>query len=228
MKKRCASCQKRLPKSAFGVDRNRSDGLHPYCRECKNRKARGDYAASEEIREHKKQYRVGWYATHREEQNVRTRAWQKDRWENDPEYRERERARTREYDKTRRPEVRAKWRKETGNAQRRGRYKNDPEFRKRIDSINRQREHARRAPGSFTQGQWTKLCSLAKGKCLACRKRVKLTVDHIVPVSKGGTSEITNIQPLCEHCNKSKGTKSKDYRSRRLKRWAKGEYNAKS
>lgn len=36
---------------------------------------------------------------------------------------------------------------------------------------------------------------------------IKLEVDHIVPVSKGGKSEMENLQTLCERCNRGKGTK---------------------
>lgn len=36
---------------------------------------------------------------------------------------------------------------------------------------------------------------------------VKLEVDHIVPISKGGKSILGNLQTLCERCNRGKGTK---------------------
>lgn len=36
---------------------------------------------------------------------------------------------------------------------------------------------------------------------------VKLHVDHIVPVSKGGKTVMHNLQTLCERCNKGKSNK---------------------
>ena len=36
---------------------------------------------------------------------------------------------------------------------------------------------------------------------------VKLHVDHIVPVSRGGKSVISNLQTLCEDCNCGKGNR---------------------
>jgi len=36
--------------------------------------------------------------------------------------------------------------------------------------------------------------------------------DHVLPVSKGGTSYISNIQPLCQPCNSGKKDKHIDYR----------------
>ena len=45
----------------------------------------------------------------------------------------------------------------------------------------------------------------AKGICAACGCRDKpLDVDHILPVSKGGTDEISNLQALCFTCNRQK------------------------
>lgn len=34
-----------------------------------------------------------------------------------------------------------------------------------------------------------------------------LEIDHIIPVSKGGTSEPQNLQTLCWRCNRSKSDK---------------------
>lgn len=44
-------------------------------------------------------------------------------------------------------------------------------------------------------------------KCVCCGSKEKLSVDHIKPVSKGGTDDITNLQILCKSCNSSKGAK---------------------
>jgi 5-methylcytosine-specific restriction endonuclease McrA len=68
------------------------------------------------------------------------------------------------------------------------------------------------AEGSYTQDEWEALCVRYDYKCLSCRKKKPLTVDHIKPLSKGGTNYIDNIQPLCKPCNSSKGNKTIDYR----------------
>ncbi len=44
-----------------------------------------------------------------------------------------------------------------------------------------------------------------QGKCAKCSSREKLEYDHIVPVSKGGSNAIRNIELLCEKCNREKG-----------------------
>ena len=44
-------------------------------------------------------------------------------------------------------------------------------------------------------------------KCKVCEKHDNITVDHIIPLSKGGTDELDNLQLLCRSCNSSKGNK---------------------
>jgi hypothetical protein len=48
---------------------------------------------------------------------------------------------------------------------------------------------------------------LSAGKCAACGKTEDLVVDHIVPIVRGGSSDISNLQALCAPCNRSKGRK---------------------
>jgi|ERR1700678_1348250 len=72
-----------------------------------------------------------------------------------------------------------------------------------------------KAGGRFTEKQWLDLCKKYGNLCLRCNNKRKLTPDHVVPVSKGGTSNIGNIQPLCQPCNSAKNAKTTDYRKRR-------------
>ena len=43
-----------------------------------------------------------------------------------------------------------------------------------------------------------------QGQCAKCGSRVNLEYDHIVPVSKGGSNTVRNVELLCESCNRSK------------------------
>ncbi len=57
----------------------------------------------------------------------------------------------------------------------------------------------------------TQAMERAGGKCEACGTEQDLEYDHIIPVSKGGKSEIDNIQILCRPCNRRKRTRIKRY-----------------
>ena len=43
--------------------------------------------------------------------------------------------------------------------------------------------------------------------CSECGTEENLTVDHIYPLSKGGTDDPSNLTFLCQSCNSKKGTK---------------------
>lgn len=65
--------------------------------------------------------------------------------------------------------------------------------------------------GSHTFGEWELLKKQYGYTCPSCKMKepkIKLTEDHIIPLSKGGSDYIENIQPLCGGCNSKKYTKT--------------------
>jgi len=43
--------------------------------------------------------------------------------------------------------------------------------------------------------------------CNFCFTVDNLTIDHIIPISKGGENEMENLQVLCKKCNRAKSDK---------------------
>ena len=72
----------------------------------------------------------------------------------------------------------------------------DPRF------LSRERQKAR----ALRESQWWKR-QLAKGRCYYCGRSVPpkaLTMDHIVPMSRGGRSTKGNVVTACKACNNKK------------------------
>jgi 5-methylcytosine-specific restriction endonuclease McrA len=68
--------------------------------------------------------------------------------------------------------------------------------------IKRERSKAR----DLRQSQWWKR-KCAKGACHYCGKTTPpkaLTMDHIVPIARGGRSTKGNVVPACKACNNTK------------------------
>lgn len=94
----------------------------------------------------------------------------------------------------------------------------------KISELNRISNSRRRSIGIFSSKDWDLLLYVCGRRCVKCgiheseskpntfRKRARLEADHILPVVLGGTSHISNIQPLCPKCNTTKRAKYGDYR----------------
>ena len=71
-----------------------------------------------------------------------------------------------------------------------------------------------RAKGTHTDEEWLEMLNAYGFSCLACGCKPigRPCKDHIVPIYKGGSDSIQNIQPMCRECNSSKGPNSRDFR----------------
>jgi 5-methylcytosine-specific restriction endonuclease McrA len=75
--------------------------------------------------------------------------------------------------------------------------------------INKEKQHIAREKAKareLRQSQWWKN-KIARGICHYCGEKFKsseLTMDHVVPISRGGKSTKGNIVPCCKECNTKK------------------------
>lgn len=80
---------------------------------------------------------------------------------------------------------------------------------------HRRRARMAEADGTFTTAEWEALkdkydrcpeCSRLWGEIpVLPGKKSAITRDHIIPISKGGRNDISNLRPLCYSCNSRKG-----------------------
>ena len=86
---------------------------------------------------------------------------------------------------------------------------------KSVAATNHRRAQKLASGGSHTEEEWQSLKAFYNFKCLRCEKQepeIKLTRDHVIPLTKSGTDSIDNVQPLCARCNSKKNNKHIDYR----------------
>jgi 5-methylcytosine-specific restriction endonuclease McrA len=80
------------------------------------------------------------------------------------------------------------------------------------DKVNadthRRRARIKGGGGSYTRADWQAILERYQHTCPCCGKTgEKLTVDHVIPVAMGGSSNPDNLQPLCRFCNNSKNVR---------------------
>lgn len=92
-----------------------------------------------------------------------------------------------------------------GRKKYRNKVKNDPQFRLK----EKARLHNRRnAPGSHTKEDLEKLFKQQNNCCYWCREELtSYHIDHIIPLSKGGSNNPGNLCISCPSCNLKKGAK---------------------
>jgi 5-methylcytosine-specific restriction endonuclease McrA len=210
------------PKRLLGIPVG--DGYKSRCKECANAQSRAEYAAKiEKYRETQRKYVEAnkehyrklkrdhqkahperyaeidrrWKEEHREEINLKA----KERRQKDLDhYREIGRN---SYE--RHAEERRKYALEY--------YKRFPE--KSVAASNRRRALKYASKITHTEAEWQNLKTFYNFKCLCCGKQepeIKLTRDHVLPLTQGGSDSIDNVQPLCARCNSKKNNKHIDYR----------------
>ena len=197
--KRCSSCEQIKCYGAFNHHKSTKGGLQVYCRDCQNVRDRAYYQNNPEPyrqrskTQSKRVYLKNWRRDHPEYRQAYKKAYMEAHPDYNQTYREANRSKIREHARS---------------------YMRNRRMQRVIHEANRQ-ARKRQAGGTFTQEEWESLCAYYNYTCLCCGKRepeIELTVDHIVPLSQGGSNSLGNLQPLCRSCNSRKRTRTIDYR----------------
>ena len=84
----------------------------------------------------------------------------------------------------------------------------NPERAKAWDAKKRAVRRGAIAGETVTAAQWREIKARYRQSCAYCLQPSKrLTMDHIVPLSRGGRHLAENIAPACHTCNASKQAK---------------------
>jgi 5-methylcytosine-specific restriction endonuclease McrA len=210
--KRCARCEVVQPLDAFGIDRRRPDGRNCYCLSCARAKASKWSTAHPGVcRDTHRRWKVrnlekeqagqrAWTAANKERENARKRTLQRKRRVENPE-------RSREIGRRTYAKHAEKWR-----AHQRALTKT-PEGLAKATEFNRLRRA--RLAGVVSESI---NCELVYARdnylCARCGLFVEpgtRSLDHRIPITKGGSHTYDNVQLMHRVCNSKKYNRLPDY-----------------
>lgn len=84
----------------------------------------------------------------------------------------------------------------------------NPGKRREYKNRYRARKYGNDGYVEVTEQEWQRIVRQYRGCCAYCGIRPdELTVDHVVPVSKGGRHAPANLVPACRECNSTKNSR---------------------
>jgi hypothetical protein len=88
-----------------------------------------------------------------------------------------------------------------------------------VSTFDKQQKSDRQKRGYVSSKIRKAVLQRDNNQCLLCGSQDNLTVAHITPISRGGNSEIENLQTLCLPCQKDNHASSVDFRKPYTKQW---------
>lgn len=198
----CSACKSDLPLASFNKDKSKRDGKCSRCRECNKARSAQWYIDNKETALEQRKER---FQRKRDIEIQQMREWRRanperkkasdDAW------------RVANIDRVKRNALDWSRRNRDSVYARTAAYKRaNPQ---RVMEWSHRRRASQWGSGSFpvSDRELTRLKSRHDGCCAYCGSSENMTIDHVVPLSRGGTHSIGNLLPACGFCNFSKGAK---------------------
>jgi 5-methylcytosine-specific restriction endonuclease McrA len=150
--------------------------------------------------EYFKEYHKVYYPKHRAKLCAYACKWEKEHPDKSVEHQEKNCIRHRKYYVENRDGVLAKGKE----------YRHTPVGMEVDRRSARKHSHEVRTSGKLDVAAFYAKCAEFGWHCRICGRELTkdtVTIDHIIPVSMGGTNAIENLQPLCRSCNCRKRTR---------------------
>lgn len=181
--KLCAKCKIDLPTKMFGTSKQNPNGLKSYCRPCCNSENRKYYKRNKNVINKKN---MEWAVKNPELIAKYSKKW-------------------RDANKETVANLKKEWRENNYDkykAQKQNWRKNNTD-RAKLYSAKRRALKKANSIYLVTKNDIQKISKLS---CIYCGGKFE-HIDHVIPLSRGGSHSIGNLAPSCAGCNISKGSK---------------------
>lgn len=184
--RQCTKCKENKPLFDFSKKKKGPSGLNWNCKACLSAYYYATLAEDPNRIERNRQYRRDWRSANPDKvviYNKRAIEWQK----SNPQY-------TKQwYQKNKRScdASNAKWAKQNPD---------------KIREYSRQRRASKKGFGNFKILD-KEIRRLKQQPCFYCGTKENITVDHVIPLSRGGYDSIGNILSACLSCNSQKNAR---------------------
>jgi 5-methylcytosine-specific restriction endonuclease McrA len=179
--KTCTKCKTEKPLDQFRKHSRHADGYTTWCTPCHSQVNKENYYKN---RERRLAVTSAWGKANRERVKETKAVWRENNREKMREYHRQYRLKNPDKAKA----ALAKW------------SKNNPD-QTRASAAKRRVQKA--ANGVF-EISLKEISKLYRSNCVYCGQSGKMTMDHVIPVSRGGRHSIGNLVPACQSCNFSK------------------------
>lgn len=79
--------------------------------------------------------------------------------------------------------------------------KRHPELMREVWRLSKSSRKATCRAGSLTVHQWGAIVDAFDERCCYCGRRSVLTIEHVIPLARGGQHSADNVAPACRSCN---------------------------